>query len=128
MIKEQRACAIVMRHLSGIQKGIQADHAGDELAIKHWENPQFQRWIRKDKTLYVLEANTGDQLMQAYKELKKLNVPLSLFREPDLYNIVTAIRFIMDEPVWNAEKYPDGLEPKDLAIRRIKNRFKLASN
>lgn len=128
MVKEQRMCSVAMRHLSGIQKGIQAAHAIVDYALKYGDTPEYQRWAKKDKTLYVLEANTTEQLEEAVAELKKVKIPVMEFREPDLGNVVTAITFLLDEPIWNTKDYPDGTKPSDLAIRRMKNRFNLASN
>ena len=128
MTREQRMCTITLRHLSGIQKGIQTGHCTDDYGIKYREEADYDRWVRKDKTIYVLEAHSVEQLEQAYKDLKKLKVNVEKFKEPDLGNITTAIAFLLDEPVWNTKKYPDGETQKDLAIRRIKNQFQLASN
>lgn len=127
-MKEQRMCSVALRHLSGIQKAIQVAHAIVDFGQKFGDLPEYKRWARRDKTLYVLEAHTDGQLDEAYEELKKLKVPVEKFKEPDMGNVTTAITFLLDEPVWNTKKYPDGLTPTDLAIRRIKNRFNLATN
>lgn len=128
MTREQRMCSVALRHLSGIQKGIQSAHAIVDYANKLGDTPEYKRWARKDKTLYVLEAHTDGQLMDAYNELKALKVPVQLFREPDMGNIVTAITFLLDATVWNTQKFPNGKSEKDIEIRRIKNRFNLATN
>jgi hypothetical protein len=127
MVSEQRRITIVMRHLSGRQQGIQSDHAGTRFALKYWELPEFQRWARKDETIIVLEAFTDTQIVEAYEELKKLKVPVAMFREPDLCN-VPSICFLIGETVWNTKKHPNGKTPLDLALREIKNRFPLASS
>ena len=128
MVKEQRMCSVTLRHLSGIQKSIQVCHAIVEFSLKYGETLEYRRWAKKDKTLYVLEAHTDGQLEEAYNELKKLKVPVEMFREPDMGNVITAITFLLDETVWNTKKYPDGKTPNDIAIRRIKNMFSLATN
>jgi hypothetical protein len=128
MTKEQRMCSVALRHLSGIQKGIQSAHAIVDYGVKYGYTLEYERWAKKDKTLYVLEAHTDGQLEEAAKELKKLGVPVVAFKEPDMGNITTAITFLLNETVWNTKKYPDGVTPEDLAIRRIKNRFNLATN
>lgn len=127
-MREQRMCSVALRHLSGIQKGIQSAHAIVDYSLKYGKTPEYLRWAKKDKTLYVLEAHTDGMLDEAYNELKKLGVAVEKFKEPDLGNITTAITFLLDETVWNTKKYPDGKTPNDLAIRRIKNQFSLASN
>jgi hypothetical protein len=128
MIKEQRMCSVALRHLSGIQKGIQSAHAIVDFSLKYGDTAEYQRWAKKDKTLYVLESHSTDQLEEAYNELRKLKVPVEKFIEPDMGNCITAITFLLDEPVWNTKDYPDGKTPTDLAVRRIKNRFSLATN
>lgn len=128
MTKEQRMCSIALRHLSGIQKGIQSAHAIVDYSLKYGDTPEYKRWAKKDKTLYVLEAHSTEQLEQTYKELKKLKVPVEKFIEPDMGNIVTAITFLLDEVVWNTKKYGDTLDSTAIAIRRIKNQFSLATN
>jgi hypothetical protein len=95
MIKEQRMCSVALRHLSGIQKGIQSAHAIVDYSLKYGDTPQYKRWAKKDKTLYVLEAHSTDQLEEAYAELKKLKIPVEKFIEPDMGNIVTAITFLL---------------------------------
>lgn len=128
MVREQRMCSIALRHLSGIQKSIQACHAIVDYSLKFGDTPEYQRWAKKDKTLYVLEAHTDGQLDEAYEELKKLKVPVEKFKEPDMGNVTTAITFLIDATVWDTKKFPDGKTPNDLAIRRIKNQFNLATN
>jgi pyridoxine 5'-phosphate synthase PdxJ len=128
MVKEQRMCSVALRHLSGIQKGIQSAHAIVDYSLKYGDTPEYQRWAKKDKTLYVLEAHSTEQLEDAYKELRKLKVPVEKFIEPDLGGITTAIAFLLDEVVWNTKKYGDTLDGTAIAIRRIKNQFNLATN
>jgi hypothetical protein len=53
-------------------------------------------------------------------------VDLAFFKEPDLFNGMTAICFLADERIWNREKYPDRLPPLSdnemvLAIHRTFN-------
>lgn len=128
MVREQRMCSVALRHLSGIQKGIQSAHAIVDYSLKFGETPEYKRWAKRDKTLYVLEAHTDGQLDEAYNELKALGVNAVKFKEPDMGNITTAITFLLDASVWDTKKYPDGVTVTDLAIRRIKNRFNLATN
>ena len=128
MVQEQRRVTVVMRHLGGRQQGIQSDHAGTEYALKYFNTPEWQRWARKDKTIIVLEAFTDTQLQEAYDELRKLKVNVTKFHEPDMNNCLTGICFLIGETTWNTKKYPDGKTPQDLAIRRIKNQFPLASS
>lgn len=127
-MREQRMCSIALRHLSGIQKGIQSAHAIVDYSLKYGDTPEYKRWAKRDKTLYVLEAHSDSQLDDAYAELKKLGVNVEKFKEPDVGNVTTAIAFLLDEPVWNTQAFPNGKEPRDLAVRTIKNKFSLATN
>lgn len=127
-MREQRMCSIALRHLTGIQKGIQTAHAIAEYGYKYHDTLEYKRWVKRDKTLIVLEAHSTQQLEQAYTELKKAGIAVQKFVEPDINNSITAICFLMDETVWNTKKYPDGETPQDLAVRRIKNQFSLATN
>lgn len=128
MVKQQRMVTVALRHLSGIQKAIQSLHAVVDFEQKFGDTPEYQRWANKDKTIFVLEAHTNTQLEEAYKELKKLKVPVEKFQEPDTGNVVTAICFLIDEYVFNTKKYENGNSMTDLEIRRIKNQFSLATN
>lgn len=127
-MREQRMCSIALRHLTGIQKGIQTAHAIVEYELKFGDTLEYKRWAKKDKTLIVLEANTTQQLEESYSELRRLGIAVAKFIEPDINNSITAICFLMDETTWNTKKYPDGESMEDLALRRIKNQFCLATN
>jgi hypothetical protein len=128
MATEQRMCSVALRHLSGIQKGIQSAHAIVDYQQKFGNTAECRRWIKRDKTLYVLEAHTDSMLDEAYEELKALKVPVMKFKEPDMGNITTAITFLLDATVWDTKRFPEGKTDKDILIRRIKNRFSLATN
>lgn len=127
-MNEQRMCSVALRHLSGIQKGIQSAHAIVEYQLKFGNTAGYQRWAKKDKTLYVLEAHTDSMLDEAYEDLKKLKVPVVRFKEPDMGNITTAITFLLDQTTWDTKTFPYGDSPQDIKIRQVKNRFQLATN
>lgn len=93
----QKMYSVAMRHLSGIQKGIQSGHSVVEFQLKHGESKQYKRWARKDKTMIVLEANTSSQLDKLMRKLRQFRIPYAPFREPDLDNIVTSVSFLIDE-------------------------------
>ncbi len=118
---KQKRVTIAMRHYSGIQKGIQSDHAGTEYALKYFDTPEWQRWARRDKTIILLEAFTDTQLLETYNALKKLKVPVTKFHEPDTNNCLTAICFLVVDSKTR-------LTPLDEAINAIKKPFPLASN
>ena len=110
----QKMYSVVMRHLSGIQKGIQSGHSVVEFQLKHGDKKEYLRWARKDKTMIVLEANTSNQLDKLMRKLRQFRIPYTPFREPDLENIVTSVSFLIDEC------------PED--FKEHLNTFRLASN
>ena len=128
-MQDQRMICIVPRHLSGIASGIQALHAVVEYSIKFNETLEWKKWSKRSKTLVLLESHTTQQLDEVFEELKgKLKYPVAKFIEPDLGDAVTAICFLIGQSVWDTKSFPDGDSMEDLALRRIKNQFNLASN
>ncbi len=104
---ELRMYSLVMSNLSGIQKGIQAYHASIRYALKHFNDEDFQQWASKDQTVILLSGGgSGDMIMNSEK-LKKLGIEFVQFHEPDLNFSLSAVSFLLDERVWNKEKYPD---------------------
>lgn len=123
---KQRMYSITMRHLSGIQKGIQSWHAGQHYANKYGGSKEFKQWATEDETIIILEAGTSDMLIKAMKKLQKRGVKVSEFREPDLSNALTAVAFVLDERV--GASFVDVEDGDILAIRSILKSFPLASN
>ena len=124
-MKEQRMCTIALRHLSGIQKGIQSAHAIVEFENKYGQSrlsnayAAYSKWARRDKTLIVLEAHSDSDLNEAYAELSALKIPVAKFREPDLGNTTTAIAFVFSPKVDDEASFGTAF---------IKERFRLATN
>jgi len=138
--KRQRMYFFVPYHLSGIQKGIQAGHAKDEFHIMMEEEkktheffvapnhdylyPDYFSWLYRDKTYIVLDggdsygSKTSEERgsMQTYLGLLEQNgIAVAEFYEPQLNNTLTALAFLVDETVWDKEKYPDPvLLPEDI--------------
>jgi len=115
---EYRMYGLVPYNLSPIQQGIQFGHAAVEYGLHNYTDESYQRWANNDKTFIILNGGTtNDQkvnngiphgtLNQHIDELMLHNVKYSKFREPDLQNAVTAVVFLVDERVWDREKYPD---------------------
>ena len=115
---EYRMYGLVPYNLSPIQQGIQFGHAVVEYGLHNYTDESYQRWANNDKTFIILNGGTtNDQkvnngiphgtLNQHIDELMLHNVKYSKFREPDLQNAVTAVVFLVDERVWDREKYPD---------------------
>ena len=124
---KQKMYHLVIYQLSGIQKGIQSYHAGMEYVVKfvldNKITPEFEQWIRNDKTVIVLDGGTTNNIgidywdnpylgtMELYEqELINNNIQFTKFHEPDLNNATCNLCFLVDERVWDKIKYPD---PKD---------------
>jgi len=127
MIKEQRMYCVSPRHLSGIQKGIQSAHAIIEYSNFYKNNEDYIQWTKKDKTLILLEINSTDELKKLHLNLINLNYPVHLFLEPDINDSITAIAFLLDEEVWNSEKYIT-VSKKVEKLRELVSPLRLASN
>lgn len=106
----QRMYSIVLYNLSPIQQGIQSAHALIEYAQTRFHDPNYQRWASEDKTLIILNGGSSVTLADHMTYLSQSGiVDFEVFREPDLYNGITAFCFLADERVWDREKYPDRL-------------------
>jgi hypothetical protein len=106
-VLEQRMYSIVLYNLSPIQKGIQAYHASIDYELMYGDDPEYQRWAQIDKTVIILDGGGSVQLQKHLEALSALNVKTCMFCEPDLYGGTTAVSFLVDERIWNREKYPD---------------------
>ena len=115
---ELRMYGLVNYQLSGIQTGIQFQHAVTEYGEMVRYNPellqQYIKWARDWKTSIILNGGktneNKDRLGTMQINLKLLidnGVPLSVFREPDLNDTITAIAFIVDERVFDTKLYPN---------------------
>lgn len=139
-----RMYSIAMRHLSGIQKGIQALHSTIEY-INNFQysngivNEDLRTWMLEDKTKVLLEANSG--LLINGTILEQLGVNVAYFQEPDFSNALTSISFLLNERLY--KKYTDLGKPEEepdidfenrffnqteLQIRSLVSSFRLASN
>lgn len=113
---EYRMYGIVPFNISEIQKGIQFGHAVVEYAQAHFKDVDYQKWAKHDKTFIILNGGTTHNgpmpndlgTMQLHRfELLKNDVKSAKFYEPDLNDALTAIVFLVDERVYDKEKYPD---------------------
>ena len=107
--------SLVLRQLNPMQKGIQSLHAVVEYANYIQSGSKFdpslkqnyKEWSDYDKTMIVLDSGTSDDLFEDRQILAELGVFNVAFNEPDLYNMPTAVCFILDERVWDTKNYPD---------------------
>ena len=146
---------LVPYNISPIQQGIQFGHAVVEYGLDygHKSDDPYLQWARNDKTFIILNGGTTNNNKDSYGTLNiamlnlySLGVQLSTFNEPDLGDQLTAVVFLVDERVWDREKYPeyDGAfthgeyeknyykelfgedSEKIVEMRRFLSRFKLA--
>jgi hypothetical protein len=116
---ELRMYSLVMYNLSPIQQGIQAYHATIE-ATQRFNNSNsiskenFDNWAKNWKTVIILNGGTSKTMEEHFEKLWENKIGVSYFREPDLNNSMSAISFIVDERVFNKEKYPDFYHPNGL--------------
>ena len=99
--------AMVLRQLNPMQKGIQALHAVVEYAQTYFTANEYQQWAKEDKTMIVLDGGTSIELAEVMKQLDELNYVYTTFKEPDLYDQITALVFLAPEPIWDKDNYPD---------------------
>jgi hypothetical protein len=121
---ELRMYGLVPYNLSGIQQGIQFGHAVQEYnnMMEYGESLsariQFDKWRKEDKTFIILNGGTTNNNPERFGTLNKhmitledMEIKFATFREPDLGDQLTAIVFLVDEYVFNKEKYPDPRDP-----------------
>jgi hypothetical protein len=105
---EQRMYCLVLYNLSPIQQGIQAAHAIVEYANAFQNTIEYQKWAQVNKTIIILNGGTSGTMKTNMDYLIDNQLcDLAFFKEPDLYNGITAISFLADERIWDREKYPD---------------------
>ena len=112
---ELRMYGLVPYNLSPIQQGIQFGHSVVEYSLINNYIPQYFEWAKDWKTFIILNGGTTNNISpESYGTLNKHlqilfdnDINLSCFEEPDLGDQLTAITFIVDERVFNYEKYPD---------------------
>lgn len=111
---ELRMYGLVPYNISPIQQGIQFGHAVVDYGLQHGMTEQYLDWAQNWKTFIILNGGTTNDnpkwlgtLNQHAQTLGEMNIPTSCFYEPDLGDQLTAVVFIVDERVFNKEKYPE---------------------
>lgn len=111
---ELRMYGLTNYQLTDIQKGIQFLHGVVEYGLQHGMSEQYLDWAQNWKTVILLNGGTTNDnpkwlgtLNQHAQTLGEMNIPTSCFYEPDLGDQLTAVVFIVDERVFNKEKYPE---------------------
>lgn len=93
------------RHLSGIQKAIQAAHAIVEYSLAYGDSPEYKQWAGEDKTIIVLDGGIYADMLRVVDFLNEKRINFATFKEPDLGWMMTSIALLVDERVWDASKY-----------------------
>ncbi len=111
---ELRMYGLVNYNASPIQQGIQFGHAVVEYGLHHFKTELYQDWAKNWKTFIILNGGSTNNNhwrpgsmqthLNAFKEAK---ITLAEFYEPDMNDALTSFVFIVDERVFNREKYPD---------------------
>jgi hypothetical protein len=126
---EYRMYGFVPYQLSGIQSGIQFGHAVVEYQLKFGKTAEYEKWSKQDKTFIVLDGGTTNDNPYRLGSLNKITTDLSelglkyvTFREPDLGDQITSVVFLLDERVWDKEKYPyDPNETPEIILAQLNN-------
>ena len=110
---EYRMYGLVPYNLSPIQQGIQFGHGVVEYMMVNMNKPETQIWANRDKTFIILNGGTTNlnygrfgTLNKHADVLEENGIIISKFYEPDLGDQLTSINFLVDERIWNYEKYP----------------------
>ena len=118
---ELRMYGFVPYNISEIQKGIQFGHAVVEYGQKvkehvfELDSVTYNDWANNWKTFIILNGGTSNHVDPEYigsmegilEELKKNEITLATFNEPDLNDMLSAVVFIIDERVFNRRVYLD---------------------
>lgn len=122
---ELRMYGLVPYNISPIQQGIQFGHAVVEYSLQHGMTELYLDWAQNWKTFIILNGGTTNDnpkwlgtLNQHAQTLGEMNIPTSCFYEPDLGDQLTAVVFIVDERVFNKEKYPEPIYQSGLEFEQ----------
>jgi hypothetical protein len=102
---EFKMYVIVLRHLNGLNKGIQTAHAVCEYIRKYKGDDDLEQWLSTDKTLVVLDGGSSYDLKDILEKFNLNNVKYATFEEEDLNGITTCICVLADERVWDRKEY-----------------------
>lgn len=100
-----RMYCINIRHLSGVNKAVQANHSSVEYVWKYKNEKYLEHYINEDKTTIMVDGGTHQDMCDIQQTLKTAGINHTYFIEPDLNNCMTAITLVADERVWDRENY-----------------------
>lgn len=113
---EYRMYFFVPSNLSSLQQGIQTGQSVVEYAYRYGNEDDFRSFAFWDKTFIVLDggtANTGycghelGTIDMYHKLLTENNIQHSIYVNSDLNEAITGICVLVEDKVWNYEKYPE---------------------
>lgn len=118
MLRTYRMYGFVPYNISPIQQGIQFGHGVVEYGILYGDTPEYKKWSKVDKTFIILNGGTTNygrennyeyigSLNQIMESLRDFGVRFASFNEPDLGDQLTAVVFLVDDRVWDNERFPD---------------------
>lgn len=100
-----RLYSFVNSYLIPIQKGIQTAHMVAELVYGYPENNFITEWVRKDKTIIILDGGLHSSMKEILLASKCSPWPHSFFREPDLDNMLTCVGILAPTVLDKNEDY-----------------------
>lgn len=121
-------------------------HSGEDFNPKEHEDfLAFEKWRVEDKTFIILNGGTTNKSIREGNNdldkqylgtlnnhdvsLRRNGVHTAKFYEPDLGDQLTAVVFLVDERVFNKDKYPDfeltvlGLDPTQFGVKHLGNPY-----
>lgn len=111
-----RMYCINIRHLSGVNKAVQANHSSVEYVWKYKNEKYLEHYINEDKTTIMVDGGTHQDMCDIQQTLKTAGINHTYFIEPDLNNCMTAITVIADERVWDRINYKSYDEFVDMCM------------
>jgi len=125
--KELRMYGLVPYNISPIQQAIQFGHAVVEYGqmIKRTNKSthinRYEDWADNWKTFIILNGGTSNHTTNRYQPneefvgsmetnlqtLEEAGVPVGVFYEPDLNDMLSGVVFVVSEEVFNKKDYPD---------------------
>jgi hypothetical protein len=110
---ELRMYGVVIYQLTPIQAGIQFQHAVTRYS-REYDSELYRDWADNWQTSIILNGGTTNTnidrlgtINKAYHDIITNGIISQYFSEPDLGDQMTAFCLIVDERVFNREKYPD---------------------
>ena len=117
MKRRYKMYGIVCNNISSLQKGIQFGKSIVEYATKYVSNDQYKKWASGDKQVMLYDGGSTNSRrfdgkyigsMNRYlDELDKHKIEFVSFYQKDLGDQLTCICLLLDERIWDTEKFND---------------------